>query len=137
MIGNGEMICVLVEQLDTVGFLAFLDSGRTLFDQLLEIFFVIHDPTTLNRQGNDVGTQYRSVIFYHSEAQKEASAQIISEIESDRPVVTAIEPASTFYVAEQYHQRYFEKNPHQGYCMFVVGPKVDKFRAKFASRMKK
>ncbi len=107
------------------------------FRDLLEIFFVIHDPTTLNRQGNDVGTQYRSVIFYHSEAQQATAKEIIAELDLDRPVVTAVEPASPFYVAESYHQRYFEKNPHQGYCMFVVGPKVDKFRAKFTSRMKK
>ena len=104
---------------------------------LLEIFFVIHDPTTLNSQGNDHGTQYRSVIFYHSPAQKALAEEMIAELTRektfDRPVVTAIEPASVFYPAEDYHQDYFANNPYQPYCSYVVGPKVEKFRKKFAS----
>ncbi|HEU5023025.1 MAG TPA: peptide-methionine (S)-S-oxide reductase MsrA [Bryobacteraceae bacterium] len=107
---------------------------------ILEIFFVIHDPTTLNAQGNDHGTQYRSVIFYHSPEQKQAAEEICAELTKQkaygRPIVTAIEPASVFYRAEEYHQDYFENNPNQPYCAFVVAPKVQKFRAKFASRRK-
>ena len=107
---------------------------------LLEIFFVIHDPTTLNYQGNDHGTQYRSVIFYHSAEQKQAAEEMIAELTKEnaygRPIVTAIEPASTFYPAEDYHQDYFTNNPNQPYCSYVVAPKVQKFRAKFAARRK-
>jgi len=107
---------------------------------VLEIFFVIHDPTTLNSQGNDHGPQYRSVIFYHSPEQKQAAEEICSELTKEnaygRPIVTAIEPASVFYKAEDYHQNYFENNPNQPYCSFVVAPKVQKFRAKFAARRK-
>jgi peptide-methionine (S)-S-oxide reductase len=105
---------------------------------VLEIFFVIHDPTTLNSQGNDHGTQYRSVIFYHSEAQKAAAEDIIAELTRENaygcPIVTAVEAASTFYRAEDYHQDYFANNPNQPYCAYVVAPKVQKFRAKFAAR---
>jgi peptide-methionine (S)-S-oxide reductase len=107
---------------------------------VLEIFFVIHDPTTLNSQGNDHGTQYRSVIFYHSPEQKAEVEEIIGELMREnaygRPIVTAIEPASTFYRAEDYHQDYFANNPYQPYCAYVVAPKVQKFRAKFAGRRK-
>jgi peptide-methionine (S)-S-oxide reductase len=107
---------------------------------VLEIFFVIHDPTTLNSQGNDHGTQYRSVIFYQSPEQKAAAEEIIAELTKEnaygRPIVTAMEPASTFYRAEDYHQAYFENNPNQPYCAYVVAPKVQKFRAKFATRRK-
>jgi peptide-methionine (S)-S-oxide reductase len=107
---------------------------------LLEIFFVIHDPTTLNSQGNDHGTQYRSVIFYHSPEQKAVAEAIIAELSREKaygkPIVTAIEPASTFYSAEDYHQDYFANNPYQPYCSYVVAPKVQKFRAKFAERRK-
>ena len=107
---------------------------------VLEIFFVIHDPTTLNSQGNDHGTQYRSVIFYHSPEQKAEAEAIIAELTREkaygRPVVTAIEPASAFYRAEDYHQDYFANNPHQPYCAYVVAPKVQKFRAKFGARRK-
>jgi peptide-methionine (S)-S-oxide reductase len=105
---------------------------------VLEIFFVIHDPTTLNSQGNDHGTQYRSVIFYHSPEQKAAAEEIIAELTREnaygRPIVTAVEAASTFYRAEDYHQDYFANNPNQPYCSYVVAPKVQKFRAKFATR---
>jgi peptide-methionine (S)-S-oxide reductase len=107
---------------------------------ILEIFFVIHDPTTLNSQGNDHGTQYRSVIFYHSPEQKQAAEEICAELTAQnaygKPIVTAIEPASVFHKAEDYHQNYFENNANQPYCAFVVAPKVQKFRAKFAARRK-
>ena len=107
---------------------------------ILEIFFVIHDPTTLNRQGNDAGTQYRSVIFYHSPAQKDGALALIQELTADAaftdPIVTAVEPAAEFFPAENYHQRYFQNNPNQPYCAYVVAPKVQKFRKKFAERMK-
>jgi methionine-S-sulfoxide reductase len=107
---------------------------------ILEIFFVIHDPTTLNSQGNDFGTQYRSVIFYHSAEQKAAAEGIIGELTREnaygRPIVTAIEPASAFYRAEDYHQDYFANNPNQPYCAYVVAPKVQKFRKKFGDRRK-
>jgi len=102
------------------------------FREILEIFFVIHDPTTLNRQGNDIGTQYRSVIFYHSPEQKATAESIV-----EPPMVTAIEPAQTFWNAEEYHQDYLANNPHQPYCAFVVEPKVQKFRKTFAARRKK
>jgi peptide-methionine (S)-S-oxide reductase len=105
---------------------------------VLEIFFVIHDPTTLNSQGNDHGTQYRSVIFYHSPEQKVAAEETIGELTREdaygRPIVTAVEAASTFYRAEDYHQDYFANNPNHPYCAYVVAPKVQKFRAKFAAR---
>jgi peptide-methionine (S)-S-oxide reductase len=107
---------------------------------LLEIFFVIHDPTTLNRQGNDHGTQYRSVIFYHSPEQRAAAEDLIAELTNENaygdPIVTALEPAAVFYPAEDYHQDYFANNRYQPYCSFVVAPKVQKFRAKFASLRK-
>jgi peptide-methionine (S)-S-oxide reductase len=107
---------------------------------VLEIFFVIHDPTTLNSQGNDHGPQYRSVIFYHSPEQKAAAEEIIAELTRDSaysgPIVTAVEPASAFYRAEDYHQDYFANNPYQPYCAYVVAPKVQKFRAKFAALRK-
>ncbi len=116
------------------------DPAVIAYREILEIFFAIHDPTTLNRQGNDVGTQYRSVIFYHSPEQQAAAAETMGKFGAegvfDAPIVTAVEPASTFYVAEDYHQRYFENNPYQPYCAYVVGPKVAKFRSRFAARMK-
>jgi len=108
------------------------DPAIITFREILEIFFVIHDATTLNRQGNDVGTQYRSVIFYHSPEQKAAAEAIV-----EPPMVTAIEPASTFWEAEEYHQDYLANNPHQPYCAFVVEPKVQKFRKTFAARRRK
>ena len=102
------------------------------FREILEIFFVIHDSTTLNRQGNDIGTQYRSVIFYHSPEQQATAKSIV-----EAPMVTAIEPAQTFWKAEEYHQDYLANNPHQPYCAFVVEPKVQKFRKTFEARRKK
>ncbi|MFN0041112.1 MAG: peptide-methionine (S)-S-oxide reductase MsrA [Burkholderiales bacterium] len=117
------------------------DPAVISFRDLLEVFFVIHDPTTLDQQGNDVGTQYRSAIFYHTPAQKAEAEAIIRELSDDQafdsPIVTEVVPAQEFYVAEAYHQEYFEKNPNQPYCQFVVAPKVAKFRQKFAARLKK
>ena len=108
--------------------------------EILSVFFTIHDPTTLNRQGADVGTQYRSVIFYYDDAQKVEAESIMRELTSQQiwpnPLVTHLEPMPEFYVAEDYHQEYYFTNPHQGYCMAVVAPKVSKFRSKFAHKLK-
>ncbi len=116
------------------------DPSVISFSDLLHVFFTLHDPTTLNRQGNDVGEQYRSVIFYRDEEQKKTAEEVISELTRDKvfadPIVTAVEPASAFYVAEDYHQDYLANNPMQPYCMFVVAPKVQKIREKYASRLK-
>jgi peptide-methionine (S)-S-oxide reductase len=114
------------------------DPDVTTFRDLLEVFFVIHDPTTLNRQGNDVGSQYRSAIFYHSDAQRETAEAVIREIAAAfrNPVVTQVVPAAEFYPAEDYHQEYYRNNPNQGYCAYVVAPKLDKFRQKFAMKRK-
>jgi len=111
------------------------DPAVTSFRDLLAVFFVVHDPTTLNRQGNDVGTQYRSAIFYHSEEQKQAAQQVIAELDV-APVVTQVVPLERFYIAEDYHQEYFAKHPNEGYCSFVVAPKVAKFQKNFAGKMK-
>ncbi len=113
------------------------DPQQITFTDLLDVFFGIHDPTQLNRQGNDVGEQYRSVIFYTSEAQKRAAEEKIRELkgEYERPIVTAVEPAQKFYVAEPYHQEYFANNPRQPYCQAVVAPKVRKALAKFGDKM--
>jgi peptide-methionine (S)-S-oxide reductase len=117
------------------------DPQAISFREILEVFFAIHDPTTLNRQGNDAGTQYRSAIFYHSPAQQAAAEQLIKELTAHKayahPIVTELAPAQTFYVAEDHHQEYFANNSHQPYCQFVVAPKVAKFRQKFAHRVKK
>lgn len=121
------------------------EAVRVTFDEdvisyldLLDVFFTIHDPTTLNRQGNDAGTQYRSAIFYTSDDQKNDADQAIREAASlwHDPIVTEVKPASEFYVAEDYHQDYYNQNSNQPYCMFVVGPKVEKLQAKFKDRMK-
>jgi len=116
------------------------DPDVIAYREILEVFFTIHDPTTLNRQGNDVGTQYRSAIFYHSPEQKAVAAQVIAELNAQKafsvPIVTEVVPAQTFYVAENYHQEYFSNNENQPYCQFVVAPKVAKFRKKFAQRVK-
>ncbi len=110
------------------------------YRELLEIFFDIHDPTTLNRQGADVGTQYRSVIFYHDEEQQQIAQAMIDALEAESrwrdPIVTQVEPLPEFYRAEEYHQGYFRKNPHQGYCRMVVAPKVSKFRHRFVAKLK-
>lgn len=115
------------------------DPQAVSFEDLLKIFFTIHDPTTLNRQGYDIGTQYRSAIFYHSPEQKAVAERVIAELEAQRlwddPIVTQVVPAEVFYKAEEYHQRYFERNPNQGYCRAVVAPKVAKFRKLFYDRL--
>ncbi|MFO0699269.1 MAG: peptide-methionine (S)-S-oxide reductase MsrA [Nitrospira sp.] len=110
------------------------------YKELLEIFFVIHDPTTLNRQGNDIGTQYRSAIFFCSSAQQETAEQVMKTVTDEKlyeaPIVTQVVAVTRWYEAEPYHQEYFTRNPFQAYCQFVVGPKVAKFRKQFASRLK-
>lgn len=116
------------------------DPSIITYEELLEIFWHIHNPTTLNRQGADVGTQYRSAIFYHSEEQKQQAEASKAKIEAEKlysdPIVTEIVPAPKFYVAEDYHQEYFKKNPNQGYCQVVISPKMGKFRAEFAKKLK-
>lgn len=116
------------------------DPKAVSFREILEIFFAIHDPTTLNQQGNDVGTQYRSGIYYHTPGQKQAAEQLIAELTAAKayadPIVTEVVPAGFFYVAEDYHQEYFVNNEFQPYCQYVVAPKVAKFRKKFADRVK-
>ncbi|MCL4270802.1 MAG: peptide-methionine (S)-S-oxide reductase MsrA [Anaerolineales bacterium] len=117
------------------------DPSIITFRDILNIFFVIHDPTTLNRQGADVGTQYRSGIYYHTPEQKEVAEQTIRELETQKvwnqPIVTEVEALKDFYIAEDYHQEYFAKNPYQPYCMAVVAPKVSKFRKHFLELWKK
>jgi peptide-methionine (S)-S-oxide reductase len=117
------------------------DPKVVSYRELLEVFFVIHDPTTLNRQGHDVGTQYRSAIFYLSPDQKAVAEDVIAALTKEKvfddPIVTEVVPAATFYVAEDYHQEYFARNPTQGYCVAVVNPKVAKFRKLFAEKLKK
>lgn len=116
------------------------DPARISYDELLEVFWKTHDPTTLNRQGNDVGTQYRSVIFYHNEEQKSIAKGYMDHLEKSktfsRPIVTTLEPFTKFYPAENYHQDYYKQNAAAPYCQFVVRPKVDKFRKEFSSRLK-
>jgi peptide-methionine (S)-S-oxide reductase len=116
------------------------DPALVSFKEILEVFFTIHDPTTLNRQGADVGTQYRSAIYYHSPEQKATAEQVIAEINAahiwDAPIVTEVTAAEIFYPAEDYHQEYFARNPGQGYCRVVIAPKVAKFRQKYLSRLK-
>ena len=117
------------------------DPSEVSYGELLEVFFTIHDPTTLNRQGNDAGTQYRSAIFYHSPEQKRTAEEVIARLGKaglwKDPIVTQLAAADRFYEAEDYHQEYFERNPRQPYCQFVVEPKVAKFRKKFLERLKK
>ena len=116
------------------------DPNVISFREILEIFFGIHDPTTLNRQGNDSGTQYRSAIFYHSPQQETIAKEVIDQLTNDKlfdtAIVTEVVPISTFYIAEQYHQEYFVQNPSQPYCSYLIGPKVAKFRQQFASKLK-
>jgi len=117
------------------------DADVVSYRDLLHVFFGIHDPTTLNRQGADVGTQYRSAIFYHDEEQKKIAQEVIKDLEAQeifpRPIVTTLEKMETFYMAEDYHQEYFTNNPRQPYCMAVVAPKVAKFRKHFIDMLKK
>lgn len=116
------------------------DPKQVSYQQLLEVFFAIHDPTTLNRQGNDVGTQYRSGIYTHNAQQTALARDIIEELATSRvfrdPIVTEVMPVANYHPAEAYHQRYFEQNPSQGYCAVIIGPKVEKFRKTFAELLK-
>jgi peptide-methionine (S)-S-oxide reductase len=116
------------------------DPDVVSYPQLLEVFWKTHDPTTLNAQGNDVGTQYRSVIFYHNDEQKRLAEEYKRGLDSsgafNRPIVTEIAPFHKFYPAESYHQNYFEQNPRQAYCSYVIQPKVDKFKKVFADKLK-
>ena len=116
------------------------DPSLITYEDLLKIFFTIHDPTTLNRQGSDVGPQYRSVIFYHHESQRASAERIIDEITTEKiwsdPIVTQILPYKEFFIAEEYHQDYFKRNPNQGYCQVVIAPKVTKFRKLYTENLK-
>ncbi len=143
---NGQVPNPSYEQVCT-GRTGHAEVVRVVFDpeeislhEILEIFFVVHDPTTLNRQGNDVGTQYRSGIYYTSDAQKRVAEEVIREITDSKtyraPVVTEVQPLANYSTAEAYHQDYFLNNPNQGYCAFVVGPKVEKFQKTFAKYLK-
>jgi len=116
------------------------DPAVITYREILEVFFAVHNPTTPDRQGNDAGTQYRSAIFWHSPAQQRIAEEVIASIDGkvwDDPIVTQRVPAATFYAAEDYHQEFFKRNPHQGYCMAVVSPKLGKFRKNFTSKLKK
>lgn len=116
------------------------DPEVTSYREVLEVFFAIHDPTTLNRQGADVGTQYRSVIFHHSDAQRAVAEALIEELDADEiwsgPIVTEVAEAPSFFPAEAYHDDYFRRNPLQPYCQAVIDPKVAKFRSRFAHKLK-
>src|SRR6185295_14302837 len=116
------------------------DPALVSYEALLEIFWNTHDPTTLNAQGADHGTQYRSVVFYHDPNQKKVAEQYKQQLEAShvytRPIVTEISPLTNFYVAEKYHQNYFALNPEQGYCQYVIRPKVEKFKKQFSSKLK-
>ncbi|HHV93139.1 MAG TPA: peptide-methionine (S)-S-oxide reductase MsrA [Firmicutes bacterium] len=116
------------------------DPAVISYRDLLEVFFSIHDPTTLNRQGPDVGTQYRSAIFYHTEEQRQMAEAVIAELEAskvfDLPIVTEVVPLTAFYPAEDYHENYYNLNPNQPYCRTVIAPKIAKFRKKFQDRLK-
>ena len=110
------------------------------YHEILEIFFTVHDPTPINRQGNDTGTQYRSAVFFHNEAQKMIAEQVIKEINAahiwNSPIVTELKPYKKFFSAEDYHRDYFERNPQQSYCQVIIAPKVAKFRKKWESKLK-
>lgn len=116
------------------------DPGEVSYRELLEVFFTIHDPTTLNRQGADIGSQYRSAIFYHDQEQKEIAEQVIREMEEagvwDDPIVTEVAPLDGFYRAEDYHQEYYQNNPYQPYCQVVIRPKVAKFRQRYMDKLR-
>ncbi len=117
------------------------DPAVISYKDILNVFFAVHDPTSLNRQGNDVGTQYRSAIFYHDQGQKDEAEQLIRDLNAqriwDKPIVTEVVKFDKFCMAEDYHQEYFAKNPYQPYCMALVAPKVSKFRKHFIDRLKK
>lgn len=117
------------------------DPNIITFKEILQIFFTMHDPTTLNRQGNDVGTQYRSIILYHNQNQKQTTDQVINEITQARiwnaPIITQIIPYNIFYKAEEYHQEYYKKNPEQSYCRIIIAPKIAKLRKQYFEKLKK
>jgi peptide-methionine (S)-S-oxide reductase len=117
------------------------DKTVTNLDEIFKVFFTVHDPTTLNRQGADVGTQYRSTIFYKNEEQKRAAQAVINDLKKakiyDNPIVTTLEPLTQFYKAETYHQNYYENNKNQPYCQMVIQPKIEKFEKLFKNRLKK
>ncbi len=117
------------------------DPGVVAFEEVLGVFFGIHDPTTLNRQGADVGTQYRSAIYYHSDAQKATAEAMIARLNAEHiwngPIVTEVTAAPVFYPAEDYHQEYYQQNPYQGYCQVVISPKVAKFRKQYSQKLKR
>ncbi|MBI2402104.1 MAG: peptide-methionine (S)-S-oxide reductase MsrA [Gemmatimonadetes bacterium] len=117
------------------------DPGVISYRDLLEVFFVVHDPTTLNRQGPDVGTQYRSAIFYHTPEQKAEADRVIAELSAakvwDDPIVTEVVPLKAFYPAEEYHRDYYRRNPNQGYCQVVIAPKVAKVRKRYLEKLKR
>ena len=137
---NYEQVCTGLTGHAEVVQITF-DPAVVSFADLLHVFFTIHDPTTRDRQGADVGPQYRSAIFYHNDAQRAVAEQVIAEMKAegvwDDPIVTEVTPLDTFYPAEAYHQEYFARNPRQGYCQFVIAPKVAKFRKKYLSQLKK
>ena len=116
------------------------DADEISFDELLLVFFKTHNPTTLNRQGNDIGTQYRSAIFYYTDEQKQAAEAMIKRLTDqkvfDKPIVTEITPASEFYKAEDYHQNYYNDNPNKSYCSFVIQPKLNKFAKEFTDKIR-
>ena len=116
------------------------DPDTLSYRDLLGVFFTLHDPTTLDRQGGDVGTQYRSAIFYHDDAQRRTAEEVIRELEAehvfDDPIVTQIEPLDKFYAAEEYHREYYRRNPNQPYCRAVIAPKVAKLRSKYLEKLK-
>ena len=116
------------------------NQTKITFREILDIFFTIHDPTTLNRQGGDMGTQYRSIILYHTEDQYKIAREVIDELETvgiwETPIVTEVVPYHIFYLAEDYHQGYYRKNPNQGYCQMVITPKINKFRKKYLDILK-
>ena len=134
---NYEIICTGSSGHAEVVRLTF-DPAIVSYRDILEIFFTIPDPTTLNQQGNDIGTQYRSVIYYHSPEQELIGRQVIAAMAHvwDAPIVTELSPAETYYKAEDYHQNYFRQHPFQGYCAYIVAPKVTHFRETFADRLK-
>jgi peptide-methionine (S)-S-oxide reductase len=117
------------------------DPAKISYDELLEVFWKTHDPTTFERQGNDVGPQYKSVVYYHNEEQKKKAEAYKAELDKsgawDKPIVTEIAPFKNFYPAENYHQNYYNDNQNQGYCRFVIAPKVEKFEKVFKSKLKK
>jgi len=134
-----ELVCTGTSGHAEVAQLTF-DPTVISYREVLEIFFAFHDPTQLNRQGADIGTQYRSVIFYHSDAQRATAEEVIARLEReqvyDRPIVTQLEPLDAFYPAEAYHQTYFRRNPEQPYCQAVIAPKVAKLRRAYVDRLK-